>query len=278
MPPSDADHPRPLPTDQDATLPPPEDFFGLCRSVGIELEQREIGLLGRFAGLMMEANTRVNLTGVRDGAELWTRHIFDALTLLAVLSELDGPLEVLDIGSGGGLPAIPLAIVCPDHRFTLLEATGKKCDFLRAVIATLGLANAQVLSGRAEKFGHDRGEAVDRGGERVREGGYRERFDVVTSRAVGRVALAAELCVPFARVGGLVVLVKGAKAREELDEAKEALYLLHTSESGIVPTPTGQLVVLEKQRSTPRVYPRPDGEPKRSPLGVRATRSKGERA
>lgn len=249
-------------------ISPPAEFFELCQSVGLELEPAEVAGLHKFVGLLLDANTRMNLTGIHNPAELWTRHVFDALTLMAVLEELEGPLDILDIGSGGGLPALPLAVVRPQDRFTLLEATAKKCDFLREAAESLGLHRVEVICGRAEKYGHDRGTPVDRGGERVREGGMRDRFDVVTCRAVGRVAVAAELCVPFAKEGGLVVLVKGARAQEEMVEAKAALHMLHAAESAIVPTPTGQLVVLEKLRATPKVYPRPDGEPKRSPLGV----------
>ncbi len=242
--------------DAEPHAPPPE-FAALCAQVGIELEPEDVGRLAGFIALLVDANTRTNLTGVRDPAELWTRHVFDALTLMSVLESVDGPLDVLDIGSGGGLPALPLAIVRPTDRFTMLEATGKKCDFLEHAIASLGLSNASVLRGRAERLGHQ-----------ITEPALRGRFDVVTSRAVGRVAVAAELCVPFAKDGGLVVLVKGAQAQEELAEAKKALHMLHAAPAGIVETPTGRLVVLEKLRATPKMYPRLDGEPKRAPLGV----------
>lgn len=248
--------------------PAPEAFGELCAQIGLEIEPAELEQHGRFVSLLLDANSRTNLTGCKDSDELWTRHVFDALTLVSVFESAEGPLDVLDIGSGGGFPAIPLAIARPDDRFTLLDSTGKKCDFLDSSIADLGLTNAQVLRGRAEKLGQHGAVREDRDGERQRGGPLRGRFDVVTCRAVGRVAVAAELCIPFAKEGGLVVLVKGAQAEDELAEAKKALHMLHTAPAGVIPTPTGRLVVLEKLRATPRSYPRLDGEPKRSPLGV----------
>ncbi|MFG0259352.1 MAG: 16S rRNA (guanine(527)-N(7))-methyltransferase RsmG, partial [Phycisphaerales bacterium JB041] len=173
--------------------------------------------------------------------------------------------RLIDVGSGGGLPAIPLAIVSPHLRFTLLEATGKKCDFLRHAITELGLDNAEVLQSRAEAAGQNRG---DRQPDGSRLNAIRETFDAATARAVGPLAVIAELTVPLIKPGGLAILVKGQRADEELEEAKQALHLLGAAHAGTVDTPTGRVVVLEKLRVTPRTYPRRDGEPKRAPLGV----------
>lgn len=218
---------------------------------------------------MLEANKAFNLTAIADPPAAWERHILDSLTLLPVLGEAaparEGePVRVIDVGSGAGLPGIPLAIVRPDVRVTLLDATAKKCEFLRACARELGLTNVEVVCARAEQAGQDRGEHSGAG----RVGGRRDAYDLVVARAVGRLATLAELCVPLARVGGLIALVKGEKAEEELAEAKGALHLLHAAHAGTIRTPTGRVVVLEKLRATPKVYPRRDGEPKRSPLGV----------
>jgi len=220
----------------------------------------------------------MNLTAVTDAGEAWDRHVLDSLTLLPVLAEAEvdpareGPgrdrLRVLDVGSGGGLPGLVLACVMPGADFVLLDATEKKCRFLRHAARELGLGNVGVVHGRAEAAGHERGTRVDSGGVSRRDGAMRESFDVVTARAVGGLATLAELVVPFARVGGLCALIKGQKAEEELAAAKAGLHLLHASHAGTVETPTGRIVVLEKRRRTPRVYPRANGEPKRKPLGV----------
>ncbi len=250
----------------DLTPPAPTpDVLTAAASLGIEFEPGELDHLGTFLALLLDANTRTNLTAIKDPADAWTRHVLDALTLLPMLADLPEGARIIDIGSGGGLPAIPLAIVSPHLRFTLLEATGKKCDFLRHAIAELQLSNAGVLQSRAEAAGQDRGTRQPDGS---RTGATREAFDAATARAVGPLAVIAELTIPLVKVGGLVVLVKGQRADEELAAAREALQLLGAAHAGTIDTPTGRVVVLEKLRPTPRTYPRRDGEPKRTPLGV----------
>ncbi len=241
----------------------PGSFTAACTDFGLAFEPGEVEALARFLGFLLAVNEKMNLTAIRDVEEAWTRHIFDALTLLPLLAEIPDGGEVADIGSGGGLPAIPLAIALPHLKFTLIESTGKKADYLSAAAAFLGLKNVRVLNARAEEVGQD---------FRV----HRERYDAVTARAVGRMAMLLEFTVPLAKSpdgdvpGGQIILVKGEKAAEELAEAKQALHMLHCAHAGTVETPTGRLVVIEKLRKTPRTYPRPVGEPKRSPLGMRS--------
>jgi 16S rRNA (guanine527-N7)-methyltransferase len=160
---------------------------------------------------------------------------------------------VIDVGSGGGLPGLPLAIAMPDARFTLLEATGKKAAFLEETIAALGLRNARVVNERAEVAGQDHHE-------------HRAHYDAVVARAVARLNTLAELTVPFAREGGAVLLIKGQQAEAEVAEAKQSLYRLHAQVVDLHRTATGTVVVIEKPRATPRSYPRAPGEPKRKPL------------
>lgn len=241
-------------------IPPTDEFKAACAELGIELEPGEPERLRAYLGLLYKANETTNLTAIRDESEAWMKHILDALTLLPVLAEIRpaaGHLAVCDVGSGGGVPAIPLAIVCPDARFTLLEATGRKAELLRHFTRELGLSNVAIINGRAEQRGA------------FGSGELRDAFDLVTARALGRIAVAAELCVPLAREGGLVAFVKGQRAEEELEEAKPALHMLHAVPTATIDTPTGRIVILEKSRRTPKVYPRRDGEPKRSPLGVK---------
>jgi 16S rRNA (guanine527-N7)-methyltransferase len=238
-----------------AALEPTPEFSRLCAGFGLVLEPAEVERLGRYLALLLETSRSHNLTAVREQAEAWVRHIFDSLTLVPVLAELPEGSRVIDVGSGGGLPGVPLAIAMPRLKFTLLEATGKKAEFLRHVASPAGvrLANVEVYAARAEQAG--------------REPGRRDSYDAAVARAVGPMAVIAELATPLVRPGGLVVLVKGEKADEELAAAKQALHLLHATHAGTIQTPTGRLVVLEKQRATPKMYPRRDGEPKRAPLG-----------
>jgi len=266
--------------DAPAIAPTPE-FLAAAGAVGVEFERGDVERLGRYLGLLLETNRSFNLTAIKDPAQAWMRLIFDALTLVPLLADLPERGRLLDVGSGGGLPGVPLAIVMPRLDFTLLEATGKKAEFLRSIADRLHLANLTVVNDRAERAAHERGSKDERGGrdpagpnDRTGRGlsgpvGLRGSFDAVTARALGPLATAAELTVPFAKVGGLILLVKGQRAEEELADAQEALHLLHASHAATVETPTGRIVVLEKFHHTPKVYPRRDGEPKRTPLGVR---------
>ncbi len=239
----------------DASLPPlpaPDDFLRGLADAGLELEPAELDRLGRYLAFLADANRKFNLTAVDEPGAMWTRHVADSLSLLPILASLEAK-DVLDVGSGGGLPGIPLAIAMPEVRFTLLEATGKKVRFLETVAATLGLANVTVVAARAEDAGQDR--------ER-----FRERFDAVTSRAVGPLRTLLELTVPFAKVEGHVLAIKGERAADEIAEAKKAIHALHVEALEPVRTPTGTIVAIRKRRTSPKMYPRRAGEPKRDPL------------
>lgn len=250
-------HPPELPPLKDiAPLEPPEAFIEAASGIGVELEPGDLDRLGRFLGMLLETNTRFNLTAIRNPQEAWHRHVLDALGLVQFLADLPAGSRIADVGSGGGVPGVPLAIVLPELSFTLIEATGKKARFLEAAAEALGLTNVRVVSERAETLGHDR--------ER-----HRALYDAVLARAVGHLAVVAELCAPLAKVGSLLLLTKGQKAEEELIEAKSALHALHLTSAGLVETPTGRIVALEKRRDTPRTYPRRPGEPSRAPLGLK---------
>lgn len=236
-----------------APLAPPGSFLSAASALGIEFEPGDLERLGLYLALLLEANKSFNLTAITDPEQAWTRHILDSLTLIPLLAELPAGSRIIDVGTGGGLPGLPLAIVMPDLKFTLLEATGKKADFLRRTTAALGLSNTNVMLGRAERAGQNEA--------------HREQYDAAVARAVGPMAVIAELTVPLVKIGGRVLLIKGQKADEELAAAKQALYLLHATHAGTIDTPTGRIVVLEKGRKTPKAYPRADGEPKKSPLG-----------
>ncbi len=236
-----------------ATVPPiPDSVVQALRANGIELEPRDPELLRAYLQALLEANERFNLTAITEPLEMWTRHVQDSLTLVPFLVSA-GAAKVIDVGSGGGLPGLPLAIVLPAVQFTLLESTGKKAAFLEETARALGLANVRVLNDRAETAGQDHHT-------------HRAAYDAVVSRAVGKLNVLAELTIPFAKEGGHVLAIKGAQAPEEVEEAKQALYKLHSSVVDLHKTPTGTVVVIEKARTTPRSYPRLPGEPKRKPL------------
>lgn len=230
----------------------PQAFHDACADFGIALEEAEIDRLTTYLRLLLATNEQFNLTSITNWDEAWTKHIFDSLTLLSVVSDLR-PESAIDVGSGGGLPGIPLAITMPDTRFTLLEATGKKARFLEQAADACQLQNVIIVNGRAEE--------ASALGEPLRD-----RFDVVVARAVGRLNVLLELTVPFAKVGGIVVAVKGGQADSEVEEARPALHTLHAAHLETLPTPTGRLVIIEKRRPTPKAFPRRPGEPKKHPL------------
>ena len=223
--------PEPIPCDPAAR--------DLLARLSIELDAAEETALARYLGMLFFVNERFNLTRI-DRESAWSRHVVDSLTLLAPLASVDRVERAIDVGSGGGLPAIPLAIARPDIGFTLLEATGKKARFLEAVARKLALRNVAVLNDRAEK---------------AARGPLREQFDVATSRAVGGLADLALWSVPFLRVGGLMLAIKGERAGEEIASAKQPLYELHAAVVGEIRTETNTIVVVEKQRKTPAKFP-----------------------
>ncbi|MBX3356995.1 MAG: 16S rRNA (guanine(527)-N(7))-methyltransferase RsmG [Phycisphaeraceae bacterium] len=244
------------------TLEPPPGFIAAAEELGVAFDPGDVDRLGRFLALMLEVNKTHNLTAITDPAEAWTRHILDAISVVPLIASVEpaeagSPVRVCDIGAGGGVPGIPLAILLPEVRFTLVEATGKKVEFLRSAVAELGLENVAVVGERAERVGQD-------------HRAHREKYDVALARAVGHLAIVVELCAPLVRPGGVVLAIKGAKAEQEIEQAGKAMGLLGVRLFQTVPTPTGRIVVLEKTTRTPRDYPRRDGEPKRRPLGMPA--------
>ena len=233
-------------------LEPPQEFLEAAASFSITFDPGDTDRMGLFLALLLETNKSFNLTAITDPDAAWIRHIFDSLTLLPWIGATAAK-RVVDLGSGGGLPGIPLAIALPQVRFTLVEATGKKAKFLQEAVAAIGLANVEVVNDRAETIGHD----LDR---------HRERYDIVIARAVGRLAVLTELAAPLARTGGHILAIKGQRATGEIKEAGKALHALHCRLSDTVTTPTGTIVVIEKLRESPKKYPRRPGEPKRAPL------------
>jgi 16S rRNA (guanine527-N7)-methyltransferase len=207
--------------------------------------------LEQYLALLLETNKSFNLTAITDPAEAWDKHVLDSLTLVRDLAALPAGSAIVDVGSGGGLPALPLALALPALQFTLLEATAKKARFLAQAAESLGLANVQVVSERAETFG---------------QGAGRERFAAATSRAVSRLPVLLELTLPLVKVGGLSLAIKGEQAALEIEEATGALRILHGHVEETRRTQTGVVVRVRKTGQTPARYPRRAGEPKRAPL------------
>lgn len=219
----------PLPLPSPPPLVAPGDFATRLREAGIVLDEGALAKIGDYLARLLAMNELVNLTAIENAEATWERHAFDALTLLPLLKNLPEGGTVADIGSGGGLPGIVLAIARPDLRFTLVEATQKKAAFLSAVADALGLANVTVQAERAEVLA---------------KGALRGSFDIVTARAVARLSQLLLWTAPFAKPGGLLLLIKGQRADEELNEAKKILPKYHATHSETRKTKTGRIVVL----------------------------------
>jgi 16S rRNA (guanine527-N7)-methyltransferase len=227
----------PLPLPLPAPLSPPDGFEGRLAEFGVCLAPTVLVTLGGYLARLLAMNEQMNLTAIKDPIEAWEKHALDALTLVPLLGEVGAGSGLVDVGSGGGLPGIPIAIARPDLRVTLVEATQKKAAFLTAVVAALGLANVMVRAERAEQLGAGELHGV---------------FDVVTARAVARLTLLVPLTAPLAKPGGLVLLVKGQRADEELAEAERVLVEQRTTHEKTVTTPTGRIVVLRRGSGEPR--------------------------
>jgi 16S rRNA (guanine527-N7)-methyltransferase len=227
-----------------------------CPRFGCSLTPEQIIAFQVYSDELVAWNERANLTAITGAEAIEVKHFLDSLTCLQALPQGDG-LLVLDVGSGAGFPGLPLKIVRPDLRLSLLESVGKKVSFLQHMVQRLGLADVQILQGRAEDYG--------------RQPEQRERYDVVFARAVAELRVLVELTLPFCRVGGVVIAQKRAGIDEEMRSAARAIDLLGGALDTALPVSLPdveprQLLVLDKVAPTPLRYPRRAGIPEKRPL------------
>jgi 16S rRNA (guanine527-N7)-methyltransferase len=209
--------------------------------------------------LLMDWSQRVSLTAVRDEEGIQRRHFLESVALVRVLSDHGLTLQdrsLIDVGSGSGVPGIPLKIAEPSIRLTLVEAKQRKSEFLEALLPELGMSDVTIVTKRAEEAAHDPR--------------YRETFDFAMAKALAPLRTLAELTLPFVRMGGLVVAPKGTEAGAEVKEARTALETLNGAVRSVDLIPLAQpeqyVVLIDKELPTPDRFPRRPGMPAKRPL------------
>lgn len=218
---------------------------------GLVVDDKQISQFEQYLLLLQEWNQKMNLTAITQEEEVWEKHFYDS-----VVPFLHTQFETLaDVGSGAGFPGIPLAILWPERKFTLIEPLAKRCRFLDEVKKQLGLDNVTIVNARAEDFVKD----------------HRNAFDVVSARAVARLSILLELCIPLLKPDGLFIALKGAAGLTELKNAAPALKALHVKAVNIEKFNLGSegeriIITFQKTAPTPAKYPRSYSLIKKKPL------------
>ena len=236
------------------------NFESNLQELGIVLSIEQKEQFANFYEMLIEYNKVMNLTSITERLEVYSKHFIDSLSLcrLVELGATKGPKRVIDIGTGAGFPGIPLKIAFPELEIVLLDSLNKRVKFLNAVIKKLKLQGIKAIHGRAE--------------EMAKQKEYREAFDIGVSRAVSKLSVLSEYCIPYIRVGGIFISYKSGLIDEELKESKKAISILGGKIDAIdkfqlIGTDMGRsLVKIQKERSTPKKYPRKAGTPAKEPL------------
>ncbi len=220
-------------------------------ALGLTLTEQQTDRLCQFGALLLEKNQVMNLTAITEPQAVAQLHFLDSMAVLKA-ADCRGK-TVIDVGCGAGFPGVPMAIAEPSLRLTLLDSLQKRINWLREVLPQVGV-DAQCVAARAEEYAAER----------------REQFDVAASRAVARLNVLCELCLPFVKTGGCFLALKGAMTQEEVEEARRAIAVLGGQVEQIFEYPAGsalhRIVVIRKIRPTPRQYPRKFAKIKQSPL------------
>ena len=237
----------------------PEEFAAALREHNVELNEQQLAQYQQYYERLVAVNEHMNLTAITERDELYLKHFYDSLTLAWAYPELQTEeLHMIDVGAGAGFPSLPLKIAFPQLQITIIDALNKRINFLRDLVKELGLEGVTVEHARAEEFGNKTAPA-------------REQYDVATARALARLNVLGELTLPFVKVGGVLLAMKGSAADEELAEAKKAITTLgaEIGDQIDVSLPNGDprsVIVIKKVKNTPKKYPRKPGDPVRKPL------------
>ncbi|MEB6171091.1 16S rRNA (guanine(527)-N(7))-methyltransferase RsmG [Staphylococcus pseudoxylosus] len=223
---------------------------------GIELSDKQQQQFQTYYQMLVEWNEKMNLTSITKEHEVYLKHFYDSIAA-SFYTDLTKELTICDIGAGAGFPSIPLKIIFPNLKVTIVDSLNKRIHFLNQLADALDLEHVSFVHDRAETFG---------------KGVYRESYDIVTARAVARLSVLSELCIPLVKKGGQFIALKSSKGEEELEEARFGIGVLGgkvlDTISYELPENAGerQMIIIDKRSQTPKKYPRKPGTPNKSPL------------
>lgn len=236
----------------------PDQFIQELEKHNLQVNDKQKKQFETYFKELVSANEHVNLTRITEEEDVYLKHFFDSITPLFVFNSVFKEGSLCDVGAGAGFPSLPLKIMYPDLKVTIVDSLAKRLTFLKGLIEKLGLTNVELVHGRAEDVGQNKL--------------YREKFDLVTARAVANMTILSEYCLPLVKKGGYFIALKGPKAEDELDDSKKALEVLGGREVKSVelnlPASDEErtLILVEKVKTTPKKYPRQAGTPRRKPI------------
>lgn len=230
------------------------------RSIGIQLSEYQMEQFYKYYSLLIDWNQKINLTSITDIRDVYEKHFLDSSCGVLAIEKygVSEKLRMIDVGTGGGFPGVPLKIIYPDMHITLLDSLNKRIQFLNEIIQELGLKNIETIHGRAEEMG--------------RHKDFRENYDISVSRAVANLSTLSEYCTPFLNKDGFFISYKSKNVDEELEQSKIALSKLNTMVDNVIQydlpgTDVARtLVMIKKTGKTPSAYPRKAGTPQKKPL------------
>lgn len=234
-----------------------ELFQTSLKEKGVELSEKQLSQFETYYNLLVEWNEKMNLTAITEKEEVYLKHFYDSVTA-GFYFDFNQNITVCDVGAGAGFPAIPLKIAFPEIKLTVVDSLNKRIGFLQHVVDELGLKEVSLYHDRAETFAH-RPE-------------FRQTFDLVTARAVARLSVLSELCLPLVKIGGHFLGMKGANLPEEVRDGEKAVKLLGGKvkdiHSFVLPIEESErnIIVIDKVKETPKKFPRKPGTPNKSPI------------
>lgn len=230
-------------------------FKTLAQENNILLDDNKIMKFYKYMVLIKEWNEKINLTAITEPKEMIIKHFIDSLT---IINEMKKKSKIIDVGTGAGFPGIPLKIYDESLKLTLLDSLNKRTIFLQEVIKELDLHDVEVIHGRAEDF--------------AQIPSYREKYDIAVSRAVAPLNILLEYLIPYTKVNGKIIAMKGSNAAEEIENSYNALKKLNSNikeyKKMSLPEQNGEryIIIVEKEKNTPKIFPRKAGIPKKNPL------------